>query len=168
MGSVTLKGNPCSLSGEFPSVGSPAPAFNLLKSDMSSISNADIAGGTTVLLTVPSVDTPVCAIETKKFNERAADLPDVTVLVASADLPFALARFCAAEGIENVSACSDLHDRGFGVRWGVAITDGPIRGVTARAAFVIGPDGNLTYAELVSEIADEPDYDAILSAASGG
>lgn len=166
MASVTLKGNPCNLAGEMPAVGSPAPSFLLVKQDLSAVTNSDFEGKTVVLLTVPSLDTPVCATETRKFNEHAAALPGVTVLVASSDLPFAIGRFCGAEGIEAVHGVSDLRDRGFGERWGVAIADGPLQGVTARAAFVIGPDGAVKHAELVGEIADEPDYDAILAAAA--
>lgn len=167
MATVTLKGNPFPLSGTLPAAGAAAPDFRLVKSDLSEVSKASLAGKTVVLLTVPSVDTPVCALETRKFNEKAAALPNVTVVVASSDLPFAIKRFCAAEGIANVHAASDLRDRGFGARWGVAIAGGPLEGVTARAAFVIGPDGRLRYSHLVAEIAEEPDYDAVLAAARG-
>ena len=167
MASVTLKGNPLTLGGTMPKTGSAAPAFNLVKQDLSAVSNADLKGKTIVLLTVPSLDTPVCQAEARKFNERAASLPNATVVVASADLPFAIKRFCAAEGISNVHGASDLRDRGFGQRWGVAIQDGPLAGVLARAAFVIGPDGNVKYSELVPEIAEEPNYDAVLAAAKG-
>lgn len=166
MATVTLKGNPFKLNGSLPAVGAPAPKFNLVKQDLSAIDNAALKGKTVVLLTVPSLDTPVCAIETKKFNEHASSIPGVCVLVASCDLPFAVKRFCAAEGIENVHGVSDIRDRSFGSRWGVEIAEGPLTGITARAAFVIGKDGNVKYAELVPEIADEPNYDAILSAAS--
>jgi len=165
MATVTLKGNPCNLVGNLPAVGSQAPDFNLVKQDLSAVSAGDLRGKTVVLLTVPSLDTPVCQIETKKFNEQASALEGVRVLVASSDLPFAIKRFCAAEGIENVDAVSDLRDRGFGARWGVAIADGPLAGVTARAAFVVDPQGKVTYAQLVREIAEEPDYKAILTAA---
>lgn len=167
MATVTLKGNPFDLAGSLPAVGAKAPAFKLVKSDMSAVTDADCAGKTTVLLTVPSLDTPVCAKETREFNQRAAALPGVQVLVASADLPFAIKRFCGAEGIDRVHGVSDVRDRGFGARWGVHIANGPLEGVTARAAFVIGPDGNLRYSALVGEIADEPNYDAVLAAARG-
>jgi len=167
MANVTLKGNPVRLSGSLPKVGSQAPDFTLVKQDLSQVSKKDLAGKTVVLLTVPSLDTPVCAIETRKFNEKAASIPGVTVLVASADLPFAIKRFCAAEGIQNVHGVSDVRDRDFGKRWGVGIADGPLAGVNARAAFVLDPKGNLKYAALVPEIAQEPDYDAILAAARG-
>lgn len=167
MATVTLKGTPFHLTGSIPRTGDAAPDFRLVKADLSEVTRASLEGKTVVLLTVPSVDTPVCALETRKFNERAAALPDVAVVVASADLPFAIKRFCAAEGIQNVHAASDLRDRGFGARWGVAIADGPLAGVTARAAFVIGKDGRVRYAHLVPEIAQEPDYDAVLAAARG-
>jgi thiol peroxidase len=165
MASVTLKGNPVAVAGSLPAMGSAAPAFTLVKQDLSAVSLADLKGKTVVLLTVPSLDTPVCQTETRKFNERAAALPGVTVIVASSDLPFAIKRFCAAEGIANVHGASDLRDRGFAERWGVAMKDGPLAGVMARAAFVIGPEGNVRHASLVPEIAQEPDYDAILAAA---
>ncbi len=167
MATVTLKGNPFRLQGSVPAVGSAAPDFKLVKQDLSAVTKADLAGKTVVLLTVPSLDTPVCAAETRKFNERAASLPGVEVLVASSDLPFAIKRFCAAEGIDKVHGVSDLRDRGFGARWGVTIAEGPLEGVTARAAFVIGPKGDVRYAELVGEIAHEPNYDAVLAAARG-
>ena len=165
MPTVTLKGNPCNLSGKMPRPGDAAPEFRLVKQDLSPISLADLKGKTVVVLTVPSLDTPVCQTETKKFNDRASALKDTTVVVASADLPFAVKRFCAAEGVQNVHGASDVRDRGFGERWGVAIKDGPLAGVLARAAFVIGPDGKVKYSALVPEIAQEPDYDAVLKAA---
>ena len=167
MATVTLKGNACNLAGNLPKKGDAAPAFSLVKQDLSPISLADLKGKTTILLTVPSLDTPVCQAETRTFNQKAASLPGTTVVVASSDLPFAIKRFCAAEGIQNVQGASDLRDRGFAERWGVAIKDGPLAGVMARAAFVIGPDGKVKYAALVPEIAQEPDYDAILRAAAG-
>ena len=167
MASVTLKGTPCNLAGVMPREGAAAPAFTLTKADLSAVSLGDLEGKTTVLLTVPSLDTPVCQAETRKFNEKAASLPNATVVVASSDLPFAIKRFCAAEGIANVAGVSDLRDRGFAERWGVAIKDGPLAGVMARAAFVIGPDGKVLHSELVPEIAQEPNYDAILAAAKG-
>jgi thiol peroxidase len=166
MGTVKLKGNPFNLAGDPPPVGTPSPDFKFVKDDLTEVTKRDYSGKTLVLLTVPSLDTPVCAMETRKFNEHAAGLEGVEVLVASSDLPFAIKRFCAAEGIENVAGVSDLRDRGFATRWGVAIADGPLQGVMARAAFVIDAGGNVKYAELVPEIAEETDYDAILAAAA--
>jgi len=167
MATVTLKGNPFHLAGTMPAKGAAAPAFTLVKQDLSQVTNKDFAGKTVVLLTVPSLDTGVCAIETKKFNEKTAALPGVTVLVASSDLPFAIKRFCGAENITNVVGVSDVRDREFGKRWGVALADGPLMGVTARAAFVIDGGGMLKHVELVPEIGQEPNYEAILAAARG-
>jgi thiol peroxidase len=167
MATVTLKGNPFHLAGTLPAKGAAAPDFTLVKQDLSAVSKKDLAGKTVILLTVPSLDTGVCAIETKKFNEKAAALPGVTVLVASSDLPFAIKRFCAAEGITNVHGVSDLRDRDFGKRWGVAIADGPLQGVTARAVFVVDENDKITYTELVPEIAQEPNYEAALAALKG-
>ena len=167
MATVTLKGNPFHLAGTLPAKGAAAPAFTLVKQDLSQVTNKDFAGKTVVLLTVPSLDTGVCAIETKKFNEKAAALPGVIVLVASSDLPFAIKRFCVAENITNVVGVSDVRDRDFGKRWGVALADGPLQGVTARAAFVIDGAGSVKYVELVPEIGQEPNYEAILAAARG-
>jgi len=165
MATVTLKGNPINLSGRMPKAGDKAPDFRLVKQDLSPIALSDLKGKTVVVLTVPSLDTPVCQTETKKFNDRASALKNTTVIVASADSPFAIKRFCAAEGVQNVHGASDARDRGFGERWGVAMADGPLQGFLARAAFVVGPDGNVKYSELVPEIAQEPNYEAILGAA---
>ncbi len=167
MATVTLKGNPFHLAGTMPGKGAAAPAFTLVKQDLSQVTNKDFAGKTLVLLTVPSLDTGVCALETKKFNEKAGAMPGVTVLVASSDLPFAIKRFCGAENITNVVGVSDLRDREFGKRWGVAIAEGPLQGVTARAAFVIDATGHVKHVELVPEIGQEPNYDAVLAAARG-
>ncbi len=167
MASVTLRGNPCNLSGSMPNVGEAAPDFELTKSDLSSVSLAELAGKTKVLVIVPSLDTPVCQTETRKFNEQAGSLPDTEVLVISSDLPFAQKRFCETEDLSSVTAASDVRDRGFGERYGVAIADGPLKGVTARAVFVVDGDNKVTYAELVPEIGQEPDYDAALAAAKG-
>jgi len=167
MATVTLKGNTVHLAGALPAKGAVAPDFTLVKQDLSAVTKKDFAGKTVILLTVPSLDTGTCALETKKFNDKAAALPGVTVLVASSDLPFAIKRFCAAEGITNVHGVSDLRDRDFGKRWGVAIADGPLQGVTTRAAFVIDGTGHVKHVELVPEIAQEPNYDAILAAARG-
>ena len=167
MSTVTLKGNTVHLTGTLPAKGAAAPDFMLVKPDLAAVTKKDVAGKTVILLTVPSIDTGTCALEMKKFNEKAAAVPGVTVIVASADLPFAIKRFCAAEGITNVTGASDLRDREFGRRWGVAIADGPLQGLNARAAFVIDGSGHVKYVELVAEIAQEPNYDAILAAARG-
>ena len=115
---------------------------------------------------MPSLDTPVCQTETRTFNERASKLGDVEVLIVSSDLPFAQKRFCETEGIDGVTACSDVRDRGFGERYGVAIADGPLEGVLARAVFVLDEKNTVTHVQLVPEIGQEPDYDAALAALS--
>jgi thiol peroxidase len=167
MASVTLKGNPCNLAGTLPKTGDDAPDFTLTRSDLSSINLASLGSKKKIVVTVPSLDTPVCQTETRKFNEKAAALGNVEVLIVSSDLPFAQKRFCETEGLKSVTAASDLRDRGFGERWGVTITDGPLAGVMARAVFVLSADNKVEYAELVPEIAQEPDYDRALAAVQG-
>ena len=163
MAEVTLGGNPVHTSGELPSVGSASPAYTLTGSDLGDISSSDYDGKNVVLNIFPSVDTPTCATSVRTFNERAAGLDDTIVLCVSADLPFAQGRFCGAEGIENVTTASTFRS-GFGVDFGVDLVDGPLAGVLARAVVVVGADGTVKHTELVSEIAQEPDYDAALSA----
>lgn len=164
MAQITMRGNPINTVGDLPAVGSPAPAFTLTGSDLAPVSN-DQFGGKPVLLNIfPSVDTPVCATSVRTFNERAA-AGGVSVLCVSNDLPFAQARFCGAEGIENVQSASAFRDS-FGQDYGVTIADGPFAGLLARAVVVIGADGNVAYEELVPEIAQEPNYDAALAALS--
>ncbi len=147
-----------------PAEGQSAPDFTLVKSDLSAVDLAVLGGKKKVIVTVPSLDTPVCQAETRKFNEKASALGDVEVLIVSADLPFAQKRFCETEGIDGVTACSDLRDRAFGERYGVAIADGPLAGVLARAVFVLDEENKITHVQLVVEIAEEPDYDAVLAA----
>ena len=163
MAEVTLGGNPVHTSGELPAIGSAAPAFTLVGSDLGSVSNADFEGKNVVLNIFPSIDTPTCATSVRTFNERAAGLDDTAVLCVSADLPFAMGRFCGAEGIENVSTASTFRSS-FGSDFGVTLADGPLAGVLARAVVVVGADGTVKHAELVPEIAHEPDYDAALGA----
>jgi len=167
MASVTLRGNPFDLKGNLPKVGDKAPDFTLVKSDLSAVSLKDLAGKKKVIVTVPSLDTPVCQTETRKFNEKASALGDVAVLIVSSDLPFAQKRFCETEGIKSVTAASDVRDRGFGQRYGVELAGGPLQGVMARAVFVLGADDKVQYTELVPEIAQEPNYDAALAALKG-
>ncbi len=165
MAQVTLRGNPVNLAGNMPKVGDTAPDFNLTGVDMAPITKQSLSGKKKVIVTLPSVDTPVCQTETRTFNQKATALGDnVVVVIASADLPFAAKRFCAAEGLDRVKTGSDLRDRDFGKRWGVGIADGPLQGVTARAVFVVDENDKVTYAELVPEIAQEPNYDAALAA----
>lgn len=167
MATVTLKGNPINTSGDLPSVGSAAPDFTLVKTDLSAVSLKDLAGKTVVVSIFPSVDTPTCATSVRRFNAELDKLGDVTVLCASADLPFAHKRFCGAEGLDRVLSVSDLRDKDFGTRYGVTIVDGPLAGLLARAVVVIGADGKVKHSQLVSEVADEPDYDAAIKAAKG-
>jgi thiol peroxidase len=159
---ITLRGNPINTNGDLPPVGSPAPSFTLTGTDLGAISDEQFRGKPLLLNIFPSVDTPVCATSVRKFNERAA-ASGTAVLCVSNDLPFALNRFCGAEGIENVTTASSFRD-GFGKAYGVELVDGPMAGLLARAVVVVGADGNVTYSELVPEIAQEPDYDAALSA----
>ena len=164
MATVTLHGDTINTSGELPAVGSDAPDFHLVDGKLGDVRLADYSGKQLILNIVPSLDTPTCAISTKKFNEKAAGRDDFVVLVVSADLPFAQGRFCSAEGIENVATLSMMRTRAFAKDYGVLITDGPLAGITARAIVVIGADGKVLYTQLVPEIGDEPDYDAALAA----
>ncbi|CAJ0705676.1 thiol peroxidase [Ralstonia holmesii] len=164
MANVTLGGNPIEVGGQFPTAGSKAPAFTLVGADLKDVSLADFAGKRKVLNIVPSLDTPVCATSTRKFNEAAAKLDNTVVLSISADLPFAAGRFCTTEGIANVKPLSTFRDKGFKQAYGVDITSGPLAGVTARAVVVLDANDNVLYSQLVPEIKDEPNYDAALAA----
>jgi len=159
MAQITLKGDPINTVGELPAVGAAAPAFTLTTAELGESSLADYAGKTVVLNIFPSLDTPVCATSVRQFNQLAAE-KDATVLCISADLPFAQARFCGAEGIENVVTLSSFRSAGFGDDYGVRIVDGPLAGVFGRAVVVVDGDGTVKYTELVPEIVQEPDYDA--------
>ena len=167
MATVTLKGNPIHTSGDLPAVGSAAPDFSLTKGDLSDVSLADFAGRKILLNIVPSLDTPTCATSTRKFNEQASQVPNASILVVAADLPFAMGRFCTTEGIDNVTPLSLMRSRKFAKDYGVLITDGPLAGITARAIVVIDGNGKVAYTEMVPEIAQEPDYDAALAALRG-
>ncbi|MDJ0973830.1 MAG: thiol peroxidase [Planctomycetota bacterium] len=162
MATTAFKGNPISTSGALPSVGSPAPAFELLAQDLSTKSLADFAGKK-VLNVFPSIDTPVCANSVRAFNEKAGAREDTTVLNVSADLPFAAKRFCGAEGLDGVETLSTLRST-FGTDYGVTMMEGPLAGLLARAVIVVDENDNVAYVELVPEIAQEPNYDAALEA----
>lgn len=166
MATTALGGNPVNTSGDLPAVGESAPAFSLTGADLSTVTLGDFAGQNVVLNIFPSIDTGVCAMSVRKFNEAAATLENTTVLCVSADLPFAAGRFCGAEGIENVKTASTFRSGDFGADYGVAMTDGKLAGLLARAVVVVSPDGSVTHSELVPEIAQEPDYDAALAAIS--
>jgi thioredoxin-dependent peroxiredoxin len=163
MAEVTLRGNPLHTVGELPSVGSPAPAYTLTGSDLGTVTDADTRGSSVILNIFPSIDTGVCAASVRTFNARAAENDGVKVLCVSADLPFAQARFCGAEGINNVKTASSFRST-FGDDYGVRLVDGPMAGLLARAVVVVGADGNVTYTELVPDIGQEPNYDAALAA----
>jgi thiol peroxidase len=164
MATITLQGNACNTNGELPAVGSTAPDFTLVDAKLNDVHLADYAGKKKLLNIVPSLDTPTCALSTKKFNESAADHKDSVVLVVSADLPFASGRFCGMEGLDNVVPLSLMRGKAFAKDYGVLITDGPLAGITARAVVVLDADNKVLYTQLVPEIADEPDYDAALAA----
>lgn len=158
---VTLGGNPIDVAGNFPKVGDTAPDFRLVNKDLADVSLANFAGKKKILNIVPSLDTPVCATSTKKFNAAASD--KVAVLVISADLPFAQNRFCSAEA-PNVTTLSTMRGGEFMKNYGVAIVSGPLAGITARAVLVLDENDKVLYAELVPEIKQEPNYDAALAA----
>ena len=163
MAQITLGGNPINTVGELPAVGSPAPAFTLTGTDMGAVTNDQFSGKPLLLNIFPSVDTPVCAMSVRTFNERAA-ATGVAVLCVSNDLPFAQKRFCGAEGIENVTTASGFRDSSFGTDFGITMADGAFAGLLGRAVVVVGADGNVVYSELVPEVGQEPNYDAALAA----
>ena len=163
MAEITLGGNPVHTSGDLPAVGAPAPSYSLVGADLGEYDASAFDGKNVILNIFPSIDTPTCATSVRQFNERAAGIDDTVVLCVSADLPFAMGRFCGAEGIENVKVGSTFRSD-FGSDYGVTLTDGKLQGVLARAVVVVGPDGRVKYTELVPEIAQEPDYDAALAA----
>lgn len=165
MATVTLKGNAVELAGSSLNVGDSAPDFSLQNTALEEVTLASSAGKTRVIATVPSLDTPVCHAETVKFNQAAAELAGVEVLVASMDLPFGQKRWCGAEGVENVKTLSAHRCTKFGEDYGVLIKGGPLDRCLCRAIFVVDGDGKLTHVEYVSEIAEHPDYDAALAAA---
>ena len=164
MANVTLGGSPISVGGNFPKAGDSAPDFSLTGKDLKDVSLKDFAGKRKVLNIVPSLDTPVCQASTRKFNEKAANLPNTVVLVVSGDVPFAMKRFCEAEGLNNVVTLSTLRGRDFHGKYGVDIADGPLKGLTARAVVVLDENNKVKYSQLVPEIKDEPNYDAALAA----
>ena len=164
MSTVTLGGTPIEVGGNFPQPGNKAPAFSLVGKDRKDVTLADFAGKRKVLNIVPSLDTPVCQASARKFNEKASALADTVVLTISADLPFAMGRFCTAEGLSNVVPLSTMRGAQFKNDYGVDIKSGPLAGVTARAVVVLDQNDTVTYSQLVPEIKNEPDYDAALAA----
>jgi thiol peroxidase len=165
-GAVTMRGTPVTLVGPEIKVGQAAPECTLVDNGLQPVRLSDAKGKVVILSTVPSVDTPVCDTETRRFNQEAAGLGEnIEIWTISMDLPFAQKRWCGAAGVDRVKTLSDFRDRAFSQAYGVLIKDGPLAGVTARAVFVVGKDGNVKHVEYVKEIANEPQYDAILSAA---
>ncbi len=163
MAQITFKGSPIKTSGTLPAKGSAAPDFTLTKQDLSETVLADYKGKRLILNIFPSIDTGVCAMSVRKFNEKAAALKNTVVLCVSMDLPFAQGRFCGAEGIKNAITASAFRSA-FGDHYGVIIAEGPLAGLLSRAVAVINENGKVIYTEQVPEITQEPDYDAALAA----
>jgi len=164
MATITLKGNPIHTCGTLPQVGSKAPDFTLVKSDLSDVSLASFKGKKKILNIVPSLDTGVCAASAKRFNDEVKKLSDVVVLTVSEDLPFAQDRFCKAESVGNVVTLSNMRKKDFGKKYGVEIVDGPLAGLLSRAIVVLDANDKVVYTEQVPEIAQEPDYSKALVA----
>ena len=162
MANITFKGSPIHTLGDLPRVGSVAPDFNLVKADLSEAKLADYKGKKVVLNIFPSIDTGVCAASVRRFNKEASGHKDVTMLCISRDLPFAQARFCGAEGLNNVVTLSEFRNELFSQSYGVLIEDGPLAGLMSRAVVVVDGAGKVIHAEQVPEIAQEPDYEAAL------
>ncbi|MDH4561777.1 MULTISPECIES: thiol peroxidase [unclassified Pseudomonas] len=163
MAQVTLKGNPINVDGQLPQKGQQAPAFSLVGGDLADVTLASLSGKRKVLNIFPSIDTPTCATSVRKFNVEASKLPNTVVLCISADLPFAQKRFCGAEGLENVVNLSTMRGANFLKDYGVAIANGPLVGVAARAVVVLDENDKVLHSELVGEIADEPNYAAAIA-----
>ncbi len=161
MATITFRGNPAHTLGQLPAVGSAAKNFSLVKADLSEANLESYEGKYKVLNIFPSIDTGTCAASVRKFNQEAASLKDTVVLNVSADLPFAQSRFCGAEGIKNCESLSSFRSD-FGKEWGLNMTDTPLKGLLSRAVVVLGPDNKVLHTEQVSEIANEPNYEAAL------
>jgi len=159
-----LKGNEVNLAGNEVNVGDLAPIVTVVAKDLSEITVGGEQGKAQVIVVVPSLDTPVCASETRRFNTEAAKIENASVTVVSMDLPFAMGRFCTTEGIENLEVGSDFRNKDFANAYGVLIADGPLAGVTARAIFVIDANGKIAYKDICNEITEEPNYDSALAA----
>ena len=162
MANITLQGNQIKTNGELPKIGDNAPDFVLVNSNMEDISLTNYQGKRKLLSIVPSLDTPVCAVSTKKFDELVKEKTNIMFLTISADLPFAMSRFCKKENLNNVVTLSMMRSRNFAKDYGVLITDGPLAGITARAIVVLNEENTVLHSELVPEIANEPDYDAAI------
>ena len=159
-----LKGNDVALYGNQVNVGDNAPVVTLPNRGLEEITIGGASDKAQLIIAVPSLDTPVCATETRKFNEEAAKVENATVCVVSMDLPFAAKRFCSTEGVENLEVLSDYREKCFSTQYGTLIAEGALRGLSARAIFVVGKDGKVSFKELVPEITEEPNYEAALNA----
>ena len=164
MASVTFKGNQVNLVGNEIKVGQSAPDFKAQKTDMSDYTLGSPSGKTRIILSVPSLDTPVCDSETRQFNREAAKIPNVEIICISMDLPFAQKRWREAANVNKVITVSDHRDGSFARNYGVMISGGPLDRLTARAVFVVGPDNKVKYAEYVKDIAEQPNYEAVIAA----
>lgn len=164
MAQITLKGATVNTIGQLPQVGSDAPDFKLTATDLSIKTLADFKGHKLVLNIFPSIDTGTCAQSVRTFNQKASTLENTTVLCISKDLPFALARFCGAEGLTNVESLSDFKDGNFGKSYGLTIADGPLEALHSRCVVIIDENGKIIYTEQVGEIADEPNYSEAIAA----
>lgn len=164
MATVTLQGNELHTNGDLPTTGDQAPDFLLVDGDLANKKLSDFAGKKIIMNIVPSLDTPTCATSTRKFNELATAHKDTVILIISADLPFAQGRFCGTESLENIIPLSMMRSRDFARDYGILIEDGPLAGITARGIVALNSSGRVIYTQLVKEIADEPDYDAVLAA----
>ena len=162
-----FKGSPVNVAGEFVKAGAKAPNFELSKGDLSTFKLADGKGKRLLLNIFPSLDTSVCAMSVRRFNQLASQMENTQVLCVSRDLPFAQSRFCTAEGIANVTVLSDFHYKSaFGDDYGVVMTDGPLNGLFARSVVIIDENGNVVYSAMTADITDEPDYDSAMKALS--
>ena len=164
MATITLKGTPIQTSGELPAIGSEVPGLRLVDLSLKDVALHDFVGKRKVLNIFPSVDTPTCAMSVRQFNQKASTLKNAVVLCISADLPFAQKRFCGAEAIDNVVMLSLMRGRNFAKDYGLLIENGPLAGLCARAVIVLDEQDRVIHAELVAEVADEPNYDAALKA----
>ena len=166
MAKVTLKGNEVNTNSDIVSVGTSAPDFTLVDSDLNDVNLSNFEGKNKILSIVPSLDTPVCQKSTLVFNEKVNQLNDTVMLIVSSDLPFAMKRFCTAESLDNVVPVSMMRTRSFAKDYGVLLVDGPLSGITTRAVVTISKDNKVLHSELVSEIANEPNYQAALDSIS--
>ncbi|MEA3373102.1 MAG: thiol peroxidase [Campylobacterota bacterium] len=166
MATTMLKGNTVNLAGNEVNVGDKAPEVTVVNSEgLADVTVGGAQGTKQLIVVVPSLDTPVCATETRQFNSKAAEIEGVKVTVVSMDLPFAAGRFCSTEGIDSLTVASDFRNKDFANAYGVLIADGPLAGVTCRAIFVVEADGTVSYKDICAEITEEPNYDAALAAA---